>query len=98
AGEPNVQGIRLAIAPGSPGSTTGVSNLYGDATLFTAVGGWSVTCDTPDSLTVTNGNPQSGSMANRGSASVAFGLRHQSVGHVQGKVFLDANRNRRCAR
>jgi hypothetical protein len=90
-----LQGIKFTITPGTPGATTAVSDLSGSATLFTGVGGYSVTCNNPDSMVVTTGNPVIGTpnMTNHGSGSVTFGLNKQVTGTVTGKVFVDANRN-----
>jgi len=92
--ENGLQGIKFTIDPGSPGATTGVTDAYGYLTLFTAVGGYRVTCNKPDSLTVTtSNNPYDGTMANGGSFSLPVGLSNQPTGHVKGTVFTDANRN-----
>jgi prepilin-type N-terminal cleavage/methylation domain-containing protein len=88
-----LQGIRFTIVPGTPGATTAITDISGLATLFTGVGGFSVTCNNPDSMVVTTPNPQTGTMTNGGSASLAFGLNKQVTGKVTGKVFVDANRN-----
>ena len=94
AGESYLPGIKFTIAPGTPGITTAVTDAYGLATLFTGVGGFSVTCNNPDSLQVTTSPVvQTGSMVDGGSASVLFGLSHQLNGHVKGKVYTDLNRN-----
>lgn len=92
-GEPPLQGIPFTIDPGSPGATTTVTDATGTATLFTAVGGYSLTCNAPDSLASVSPNPQSGSMSNGGTASHLFALAHQETGHIDGKVFVDANRD-----
>jgi uncharacterized protein (DUF2141 family) len=88
-----LQGIKFTIAPGSPGATTAITDAFGHATLFTGVGGYSVTCNNPDSMIVTTTNPQTGTMTNGGAGSMAFGLNQQVIGKVAGKVFVDANRN-----
>jgi prepilin-type N-terminal cleavage/methylation domain-containing protein len=85
--------IRMQISPGSPEGTDGVTDSYGQVSLFTTVGAFTVTCVPPDSMVVTNANPQSGTMTNGGSATVSFGLSHSLVGHITGRVYVDANRN-----
>ncbi len=91
--EQPLQGIRFTISPGTPEVTTGVTDSYGQVTLFTGVGSFDVTCNNPDSMGVTTANPQSGTMTNGGSATLAFGLAPQNMGRITGKVFVDANRN-----
>ncbi len=85
--------IRMTISPGSPEGNEGVTNASGQLSLFTTVGAYSVTCSPPDSMVVTTSNPHSSSMPNGGSETVEFGLSMADVGHVAGKVFVDANRN-----
>jgi hypothetical protein len=92
-GETGLQGINMNISPGTPEVTNGVTDASGNLTLFTAVGGFAVTCSPPDSMVVTNGNPQSGTMVNGGTAAVEFGLSRSNTGNITGKVFVDANRN-----
>jgi len=93
AAEQPMHAIRVQITPGSPEGTEGVTDALGQVSLFTSVGGFTVTCMPPDSMVVTNANPQSGTMTNGGSATVSFGLSHSAVGHITGKVYVDANRN-----
>lgn len=94
-GENGLAGIRCTMDPGSPGANTGVTDQSGNLTLFTSTGGYTVTCNAPDTMTVTTTNPRpSGTnMTNHGTASVSFGLYHATTNTVSGKVFLDANRN-----
>jgi hypothetical protein len=99
-GENPLLGIKFAITPGTPEKPNGTTNASGMLSLFTGVGGFSVSCIRPDSLFVTDGDPKtdlnaspSGPMTDGGSASLAFGLSHQVTGHVTGKVYLDVNRN-----
>ena len=92
-GENGLPGIRCTMAPGSPGATTGVTNQSGSLTLFTSTGGYAVTCNAPDTMTVTTTNPLPGTMTNHGTTSASFGLYHATTNTVSGKVFLDANRN-----
>jgi prepilin-type N-terminal cleavage/methylation domain-containing protein len=92
--EVGMQGIKVSIDLGSPGATSGITDASGNLTLFTGVGGYQVTCNKADSLSITTGNnPYSGTMINHGSGSVAFGLSDQSTGDIQGTVFVDGNRN-----
>lgn len=93
AGEPALQGIRMAVSPGSPEGTAGVTDAAGNTTIFTAVGGFEVTCSPPDSMVVTTGNPRTGTMANGGSEAIDFGLSRSNTGNITGRVFVDANRN-----
>jgi Tfp pilus assembly protein PilW len=92
-GEGPMSGVQFTITPGSPGATTAITNGAGIATLFTATGGFSVQCNAPDSFTVAPANPQTGTIVNHGTASVAFGLFKQLTGTVAGEVFADADRN-----
>jgi len=92
-GEQPLQGVRISISPGTPEVSSGVTDSYGIATLFTSVGPYTVTCNPPDSMVVTNTNPQSSSMANGGSTSHDFFLARSNMGKITGKVFVDANRN-----
>jgi prepilin-type N-terminal cleavage/methylation domain-containing protein len=92
-GENGLSSIRFTITPGTPEKTSDVTDAGGHVQLFTGVGGFSVTCNRPDSLFVTDGDPKTGTMTNGGSASLAFGLNKQVIGHIRGKVFVDANRN-----
>jgi len=92
-GESMFPGIQFSVNPGTPGATA-ITDANGVATQFTGVGGYTVTCNNPDSLVVTTGGAvQSGSMANGGSASYLFGLAKGGSGHVAGRVFIDSNRN-----
>ena len=94
-GEGPMQGIRINISPGSPGHTTGLTDAAGKVKLFTALGSWSVTCVPPDSLGVTTDNPVLSSMdiADGDSVVVLFGVTSQNTGTIDGKVYVDANRN-----
>jgi prepilin-type N-terminal cleavage/methylation domain-containing protein len=92
-GEAWLPSIRFTITPGTVEKTSDVTDNTGTVQLFTGVGGFSVTCNRPDSLFVTDGDPKTGTMTNGGSASLAFGLNKQILGHIKGKVFVDANRN-----
>jgi hypothetical protein len=92
-GEQPVQGMQFTISPGTPEAPTGVTDVNGLVTLFTGVGGFSVTCNKPDSVTVTDGNPKTGTMTNGGTASLKFGLFNQQLGHITGTVYVDANRS-----
>lgn len=93
-GEPGLSGIHMSMDPGSPGSTTGVTNASGQVSLFTSTGGFAVTCNKPDTMIVTTGsNPIPGTMVNHGSVAAEFGLFRATTNTVSGKVFLDANRN-----
>jgi prepilin-type N-terminal cleavage/methylation domain-containing protein len=92
-GEQALPAIKFSITPGTPEAPTGVTDDYGQVSLFTGVGGFSVTCLKPDTLTVTDGNPKGGTMTNGGSASLKFGIFNQQIGHITGKVYVDANRN-----
>ena len=99
-GEDPLPGIKFTITPGTPEAPSGITNGSGIVSLFTGVGGYSVTCNRPDSLFVTDGDPKteanaspSGAMTDGGSATLSFGLSHQVTGHITGKVYLDANRN-----
>lgn len=91
--EQGLQGIAFSITPGSPGATNAWTDATGQGRLFTSTGGYTLTCVAPDSLRVTTGNPATGTIANHGTASHVFGLYKQSVGHVKGVVYTDANRN-----
>jgi len=93
-GEQALSGIKFSIIPGTPEMPTGVTDASGTVRLFTGVGGFSVSCIRPDSLFVTDGDPKTGTMTDGGSASLVFGLNKQIIGHITGKVFVDANRNR----
>lgn len=96
-GEGAVSGIRIVMDPGSPGANSNITGSDGTTSLFTGVGGYSVTCDKPDTLVVTTTNPWTSSptapMTDGGTASVRFGVYRAVTGTVSGKVFLDANRN-----
>jgi len=102
AGENGIPGIKFSIAPGTPEAPTGITDDYGHVSLFTGVGNFSVGCaGKPDTLFVTDGDPKtqadatpSGPMTDGGTASLKFGLTAQVIGHITGKVFVDANRNR----
>ena len=92
-GEPSLSGMKFSITPGTPEAPTGVTDVSGNVSLFTGVGGFSVTAIKPDTLTVTETYGSPGTMTNGGSASVRFGLFNQAVGRITGKVYVDANRN-----
>jgi prepilin-type N-terminal cleavage/methylation domain-containing protein len=92
-GEQPVQGMQFTISPGTPEAPTGITDVNGQVSLFTGVGGFSVTCNKPDSVTVTDGNPKTGTMTNGGTASLRFGLYNQAIGHITGTVYIDGNRN-----
>jgi hypothetical protein len=92
-GEYPLPGIRFTITPGTPEVPSDVTNASGTVSLFTGVGGFSVACNKPDSLSVTDGDPKTGTMTDGGSASLVFGLYNQALGHITGKVFVDADRN-----
>lgn len=93
AGEGPMNGIKFNITPGTPEATSGVTDANGELTLFTGVGGFSVQCLPPDSVAVTTGNPQTGTMSDGGTASLLFGLTKEATGTISGKVYVDANRN-----
>ena len=92
SGETALQGIRFTV---SPGSTTGLTDALGSVTLFAGVGDYTLTCNKPDSLTMSASTPSpvAGVMTNGGSVSRTFGLNRQSIGQVSGRVFVDSNRN-----
>jgi prepilin-type N-terminal cleavage/methylation domain-containing protein len=93
-GEKGLPGIKMTISPGSPGDTTGYTDANGNLTKFTGVGAFTVTCNKPDSVTVTTGNnPYSGSMTNGANVPISFGLSNGSTGHIKGTVFVDSDRN-----
>jgi len=85
--------VRIAITPGTPEVSEGVTNASGQLVLFTTTGAYTVTCQAPDSMVVTTPNPVTGSMTNGGSASIEFGVSSSAMGKVTGKVYVDANRN-----
>jgi prepilin-type N-terminal cleavage/methylation domain-containing protein len=92
-GEPSLSGMKFSVTPGTPEAPTGVTDVSGTVSLFTGVGGFSVTAIKPDTLTVTETTGSPGTMTDGGSASVRFGFFNQQVGHITGKVYVDANRN-----
>jgi SdrD B-like domain len=89
-GEPPLAALRVTL---TPGTDVGFTDGNGDVTMFAAVGTYTVGITPPDSLVATTPNPVTGSMANGGSASVAFGFHVSQVGTIQGRVFRDNNRN-----
>ena len=93
AGEPALPAMKFSITPGTPEAPTGITDGTGHVSLFTGVGGYSVTPIKPDSLTVTEQTGATGTMTNGGSGSARFGFNNQAVGHITGKVYVDANRN-----
>ena len=94
-GESALRNIQFTVAPGSPGAGSGFTDVNGSLVLFTGVGGYTVTCNKPDSLALSSSTPSpvSGTMSNGGTASHSFGLSVQIVGHVTGRVFVDSNRD-----
>ncbi|HXJ69126.1 MAG TPA: prepilin-type N-terminal cleavage/methylation domain-containing protein [Verrucomicrobiae bacterium] len=94
-GELGVQGMKFSVTPGTPETPSGVTDGSGALSLFTGVGGYSVTCIKPDSVTVTEHSNDTGTMTNGGSGvtTARFGIYNQQLGHITGKVFVDANRN-----
>src|SRR6185369_10558748 len=90
AGDSPLQNVQVTMSPGGQSSYTTTS---GTATLFAAVGGYSVTATAPDSFTFTTTNPYSGTMTNGGSASIQFGLTKTAMGTLAGTVFRDNNRD-----
>src|SRR4029077_18249588 len=89
-GEPPLGALRVSLTPGTDVAYTDGS---GNASMFAAVGGYSVSVRAPDSLVATTPNPVSGSMTNGGSASLSFGFQVSLTGTIQGKVYRDNNRN-----
>jgi prepilin-type N-terminal cleavage/methylation domain-containing protein len=89
-GEPPLGALRVSLTPGTDVAYTDGS---GDASMFAAVGGYSVSVRAPDSLVATTPNPVSGSMTNGGSASLSFGFQVSLTGTIRGKVYRDNNRN-----
>jgi prepilin-type N-terminal cleavage/methylation domain-containing protein len=87
------QGVRIEVMPGTPEMTNGVTDSYGQVSIFTGVGGYIVTCHPPDSMVVTSVNPQTGTMTDGGTANWEFGLSSAAMGKITGKVFVDGNRN-----
>jgi len=92
-GEQPLQGVRINITPGTPEASSGVTNSYGMVTLFTTVGSYTITCVAPDSMVVTNTNPQSGTMPNGGTQSHAFFLARADMGQISGRVYVDVDRD-----
>ena len=92
-GEPALSGMKFSVTPGTPEVPNGVTDVSGNVSLFTGVGGYLVTPIKPDTLTVTEQTNATGTMTNGGSASARFGFFNQATGHITGKVFVDANRN-----
>ncbi len=90
AGEESEAGIRMSA---SPSGDLQYTDSFGKASLYVAVGAYTVTMSPPDSMFASTANPVSGSMANGDTASFAFGLRSMAFGNVSGKVFRDANKN-----
>ena len=92
-GELSMQGVRIGISPGTPEVSDGVTDATGQVVMFTTSGPYTVTCNPPDSMVVTTTNPVTGTMTDGGTASHQFGLSHAAMGHITGRVFVDANRN-----
>jgi hypothetical protein len=89
-GEPALAALRVSL---TPGTDVGYTDGTGGVSMFASVGAYTVAVTAPDSLVATTPNPVSGSMANGGSASYAFGFHVSLTGTIQGKVFRDNNRN-----
>ena len=87
--------MKFSVTPGTPETPSGVTDGSGALSLFTGVGGFSVACIKPDSVTVTEHSNDTGTMTNGGSGvyTAKFGIYNQQLGHITGKVFVDANRN-----
>ena len=93
-GEQPITGMKFSINPGTPETPFGVTDVSGNVSLFTGVGGYLVTPIKPDTMAVTEHSNDGGTMTNGGTAPTArFGLSSQVNGHITGKVFLDADRN-----
>jgi prepilin-type N-terminal cleavage/methylation domain-containing protein len=92
-GELSLSGMKFSITPGTPEAPTGVTDVSGNVSLFTGVGGFSVTAIKPDTLTVTEDLRVARYHDERRLGLGRFGFFNQAVGHITGKVYVDANRN-----
>ena len=81
---------RVAITVGSILKHT---DIHGSAQHFVPPGTWSVSATAPDSFVVATTNPLSVVIADGDTVYAKFGIAPSGTGYINGKVFVDANRN-----
>ncbi len=82
-------GIVMTMTPGAAQTTTPTGTLN----LFVYTGNYSLSVTPPDSFVVTTTNPMAGTMTDGGTATYAVGIKRVPVALVNGKVFIDTNKN-----
>lgn len=86
--EPPIGSVAVTAA-----TVTKYSDGTGFAQHFVPPGSWSVSATAPDSFVVSGTNPVSVTMVDGDTVYVRFAVVPSGIGYVEGKVYVDVNRN-----